>query len=66
MKVIVKDNDGVECFLYDTNKDSMCLGPARSEVPGIVEALREATKFLSCGMPDRLGYFSPQQPKERT
>lgn len=46
MKVIVQDETG-ECFSYDTAKDSNCLHPSRAETPAVVDALKEATTFLT-------------------
>jgi hypothetical protein len=46
MRVIVQDETG-ERYSYDTNKDSLCLCPGRDEKPEVIEALREATAFLS-------------------
>jgi hypothetical protein len=48
MKISVSDDKG-ECFSYDTAKDSMCLHPNKAETPAVVDALREATRFLAGG-----------------
>jgi hypothetical protein len=47
MRIIVRDDAGTECFSYDTNKDSLCLCPARHEKPEIIAALAEAARFLT-------------------
>ena len=48
MLVSVKGRDGSEMFSYSTEKDQNCLHPARHETPEVVEALKEAIRFL-CG-----------------
>jgi len=47
MRVVVLDEKGLVCFSYDMAKSSMCAGPSRAETPNIVEALREATRFIA-------------------
>lgn len=48
MRVTVTDETG-ERFSYDTAKESLCLHPSRAEVPAVVDALREAARFLGAG-----------------
>jgi hypothetical protein len=46
MRIVVQDHDGSEMFSYDTDKETMCLCPARAEKPLVIEALAEAARFL--------------------
>jgi hypothetical protein len=46
MRVTVHNDDGSERFSYDTNKASPCLAPSQGMTPIVVDALKEATRFL--------------------
>jgi hypothetical protein len=47
MLISVKHRDGSELFSYSTEKDQICLHPARTETPAVIEALLEAVRFLA-------------------
>lgn len=46
MLISVKGRDGSEVFSYSTEKDQPCLHPAQHETPEVIEALKEAVRFL--------------------
>jgi hypothetical protein len=46
MIISVRDDDGTEAYLYDTDKKALCLHPSQDEVPEVVAALEEAIRFL--------------------
>lgn len=57
MRISVTDYIGRECeevFSYDTTMSSECTMPARAKAPALIDALREAARFLGAAGSDRL------------